>query len=144
MNTRIAFRLVVAVGVLGLAATAVAQETIHDYLSDTALRVQASDNPVQKRAILGQRLHAMERAIDVVTNAPLTSKRDEPSLARIQTALREKSDELAGTDGFERVPDDQLNAFSTYVVQDMEQADRTISISVVTLLLIVVIVLLVA
>jgi hypothetical protein len=143
MNTKIAVRLIVAIGALGLAGTAAAQQTIHDYLSDTALRVQATDNPVQKRAILDERLHAMDRAIDMVTDSPLTSTRDDLSLGRIKLALQEKTDELTGANGFERVPDDQLNAFSAYVVQDMEQADRTISISVVTLLLIIIIVLLI-
>ena len=45
--------------------------------------------------------------------------------------------------GFERVPDAQLDAFSAYIVQDMEQADQKVTISVVTLLLILIIVLLV-
>jgi hypothetical protein len=41
-----------------------------------------------------------------------------------------------------RVPDEQLNAFSDYVVQDMEQADQIITISLVTLLLIVILIVL--
>ena len=63
---------------------------------------------------------------------------------RVKATLLEKSEELAGTNGFDRVPDDQLNAFSTYIVQDMEQADKTISIGLVTLLLIIIIIILVA
>ena len=144
MNTRIALRLLIAIGTLSLAGAAFGQETVHDYFNGTALRVQATDNPVQKRAILGDDLEAMTKAIDVVAKAPMTSAPDHLSLARIRTTLQEKSDELAGRNGFDRVPDDQLNAFSSFVVQDMEQADHTITISAVTALLIVIIVLLVA
>ena len=47
-----------------------------------------------------------------------------------------------GSNGYERVSDAQLNAFSDYVVQNMEQADKTITISLVTALLIVIIIIL--
>jgi hypothetical protein len=43
-----------------------------------------------------------------------------------------------------RVSDGQLNNFSNYVVQDMEQADQVITISVVTLLLIIILIVLIA
>ncbi len=61
---------------------------------------------------------------------------------RFKAALQEKQDELAGSNGYVRVSDEQLNAFSDYVVQDMEQADQMITISVVTLLLIIILVVL--
>jgi hypothetical protein len=64
-------------------------------------------------------------------------------LDRVRAALQEKSDELAGANGFDRVPDNQLNAFATYIVQDMEQADKTISISLVAALLIIIIIILI-
>ena len=144
MNTRIASWLVVVAGTLGMAGAAQGQSTVHEYLNDAALRVQATHDPVQKREILDESLHAMDRALDAVIDAPFSSSQDDLSLAGIQATLQEKRDELAGTNGFDRVPDDQLNAFSMYVVQDMEQADRTVSVSVVTLLLILIIVLLVA
>ena len=76
----------------------------------------------------------------MVRSSPLVSKADRAGLDRLKAALQEKQDELAGTNGYARVADDQLNAFSDYVVQDMEQADRTITISVVTALLIVIII----
>jgi hypothetical protein len=48
-----------------------------------------------------------------------------------------------GSNGYDRVADAQLNAFSDYVVQDMEQAERQITISLVSALLIVIILILV-
>jgi hypothetical protein len=41
------------------------------------------------------------------------------------------------------VPDAQLNAFADYVVQDMEQARETVTISLVSLLLIILIAILI-
>ena len=73
----------------------------------------------------------------------LISKNDGVGLDRFRAALQEKQDELAGRNGYVRVPDEQLNAFSDYVVQDTEQADQVITISVVTLLLILLLVVLI-
>ena len=85
----------------------------------------------------------MTRAIDTVKGAPLATDQDRANLDRLQVTLQEKSDELVGANGFDRVPDDQLNAFSTYVVQDMEQADKTITVSLVVALLIIIIIILI-
>jgi hypothetical protein len=51
--------------------------------------------------------------------------------------------ELAGSSGYERVSDKDLNAFSDYVVQDMEQAAEMVTISLVALLLIIILVVLI-
>jgi hypothetical protein len=144
MLKRNVVRLIVLVGALSCSSAALAQDTVHDYFNKTALQVKATESPAAKREILSNDLSNMTKALDMVKSAPLTSKQDEVNLDRIKGMLQEKSDELAGTNGFERVSDDQLNAFSTYIVQDMEQADRTVSISLVTLLLIIIIVILVA
>jgi len=144
MFTRIALRMIVVIGALGYAGVAMGQDRVHTYFNDTALKVKATESPVVKREILSNNLSNMIQAIDTAKNAPLTSEQDETKLDRIQATLQEKSDELAGANGFDRVPDDQLNAFSTYIVQDMEQADRTVTISLVALLLIIIIVILIA
>ena len=143
MFTRIALRLIVMIGVLGCAGVAFGQDRVHNYLNDTALKVKATQDPVQKREILSRNLSEITSAIETVKGAPLTSEQDGISLDRVLVTLQEKSDELAGANGFDRVPDDQLNAFSTYIVQDMEQADQTITISLVAALLIVIIIILI-
>ncbi|RPH64465.1 MAG: hypothetical protein EHM89_01630 [Acidobacteria bacterium] len=142
MLTRITLRLIVMIGALGCAGVALGQDRVHEYFNDTALKVKATDSPVQKREILTKSLVDMTKALDTVKSAPLTSEQDDAKLDRIKATLQEKRDELAGTNGFDRVPDDQLNAFSTYIVQDMEQADKTITVSVVVVLLIIIIIIL--
>jgi uncharacterized membrane protein len=144
MLTRIALRLIVMIGVLACAGVALGQDRVHNYFNDTALKVKATESPVQKREILTKSLSDMTNMIVTVEKSSLTSEQDDINLDRVKATLQEKSEELAGTNGFDRVPDDQLNAFSTYIVQDMEQADKTITVSLVVVLLIVIIIILIA
>ena len=142
MFMRNAVRLIVVIATLGFANVAMGQDRVHKYFNDTALKVKATESPDRKREILSKSLGDMIHAVDTVKSAPLTSDQDHINLDHLKTTLQEKSDELAGVNGFDRVHDDQLNAFSTYVVQDMEQADKTITIGVVTALLIIIIIIL--
>ncbi len=86
----------------------------------------------------------MSAALDIVKSLPLVSNDDVEGINRLKATLQQKQDELAGNNGYARVPDNQLNAFSDYVVQDMEQADQVVTISLVTLLLIVILIVLIA
>lgn len=142
MLTRVALRLIIVLGALGFAGAAMGQDKVHNYFNDTALKVKATGSPAEKRKILSNNLSNMIKTLEIVKNAPMTSEQDDVNLDRLQATLQEKSDELAGVNGFDPVPDDQLNAFSTYIVQEMEQADHTVNISIVTLLLIIIIVIL--
>jgi len=117
---------------------------LQKYFSDAAVKVKATDNPTEKREILDQSFQNMSAALDMAQKSELISKNDGVGLDRFRAALQEKQDELAGRNGYTRVPDEQLNAFSDYVVQDTEQADQVITISVVTLLLILLLVVLIA
>ena len=84
----------------------------------------------------------MSEALDKVQSSFLVSKEDKDGIENLKVTLKENQDELAGINGYERVPDSQLNSFSNYVVQNMEQADSTITISVVALVLIILLVVL--
>jgi hypothetical protein len=137
------FKTIVMMFVLVQIANAGQKDDIQRYFNNTASRVKATDDAVQKRDILFNSLQSMSKALDQVENSGLISQEDRPGVNRFKAALQEKQDELMGSNGFERVPDAQLNVFSDFVVQDMEQADKTITISVVTALLIVIILLLI-
>ena len=143
MLTRTALRVIIMMCVLVYAGIAVGQDNIQKYFNDAACKVKATTDPSQKREILNEKFQNMSKALDMVRSSPLVSKTDHAGIDRCKAALQEKQDELAGTNGYARVSDDQLNAFSDYVVQDMEQADQTITIGVVTALLIVIIIILV-
>jgi len=144
MLKRTAVRVVITMCVLLYAGIAVGQDNVQKYFNDAASEVKATSDPAQKREILNDRFEAMSTALDKVRSSPLVSHADRAGIDRVKASLQEKQDELAGMNGYARVSDDQLNAFSEYVVQDMEQADRTITIGVVTALLIIIIIILIA
>lgn len=118
---------------LGFAA---GKEDLQKYFSDTASKVKATEAPAEKREILSNSLQAMSKTLDKVQSLPLISKQDRASIDHFQAALQEKQDELNGSNGFEPVSDTQLNAFSDYVVQDMEQASKTVTVTVLTAVLV--------
>jgi hypothetical protein len=116
---------------------------LQKYFSDVEAKVKATDNPSDKRRILNESFQAMSKALDLVQESPLVSNEDGVAIRRLRVTVQEQQDELAGRNGYVRVTDERLNAFSEYVVQDMEQADQFITISLVTLLLIILLVVLI-
>jgi hypothetical protein len=123
-------------------ANAGERENFQKYFNDTALKVKATTDPVQKRDILIKSLQVMSIALEKVDHSGLVSEDERAGFDRFKATLQDKLDELTGSNGFERVADAQLNAFSDYVVQDMEQAERQVTISLVSALLIVIILIL--
>jgi hypothetical protein len=143
MKARIAFGFIVMMFVLALPASAEGKDGLQKYFNDAATKVKATNDPSEKRAILNESFQTMAKALNMVQNSPLISKDDRVGLDRFKASLQEKQDELAGNNGYVRVSDRQLNAFSDYVVQDMEQADQTITISLITLILIIILIVLI-
>ena len=144
MSGRTAFRFMVIMFVMVYAGIALGQDGLQKYFNGAALKVKATADPAQKREILNNSFEKMSKALDKVQGSPLVSKDDRAGLELFKATLQEKQDELTGLNGYERVSDEQLNAFSDYVVQDMEQADRSITISLVAALLIIIIIILLA
>jgi hypothetical protein len=136
------FGALVMTCVLALPAHSGGKGQLQQYFSEAAAQVKATASPSEKRRILDESFRTMSKALDMVQGSPLMSTEDGVATRLVRERLREQQDELAGTNGYTRVKDAQLNAFSEYVVQDMEQADQVITISVVTLLLILIIVIL--
>lgn len=141
MKSKTVFGVLVMMLVLVQAGIAGGKDDIQKYFNDTACKVKATTDPAQKRVILDKSLQTMSKALDKVEGSGLISQEDRAGIRQFKTALQEKQDELAGQNGYERVADAQLNSFSDYVVQDMEQA-QTVTISLVAALLIVIILIL--
>ena len=143
MLARTVFGVIMMMFVLVQAGNAGGKDDIQKYFNDTAGKVKAADDPAQKREILNKSFKTMSKALDRVQSSPLISKDDQAGIGSLNATLQEKQDELAGLNGYERVSDEQLNAFSDYVVQDMEQAAQTVTISLVAALLIIIILILI-
>jgi hypothetical protein len=138
MRARIAVGTIAMVFVLALPTHAGDRGEFQKYFNNTAMKVKATENVSEKRMILTESFQTISTALSSVQTLPSISKDDRIGIDHIKATLQEKSDELAGRNGYMRVSDSQLNTFSDYVVQDMEQADQMISISVVSLLLILI------
>lgn len=142
MKAIIAFITVIVMFVLVVPINAGGKSELQKHFSDVANKVKATENAAEKRAILENSFRDMSEALNKVQGSFLVSKEDQAGLEGLKSIIKENQDELAGINGYERVPDSQLNNFSNYVVQNMEQADSTITISVVALVLIILLVVL--
>ncbi len=143
MKAQRAFGLIAMMFILVFSANAEGKDGLQKYFNDAATKVKAANTPSEKRAILNESFQTMSKALNMLQTSPLLSKDDRAGLDHFKAALQEKQDELSGTNGYVRVADGQLNDFSNYVVQDMEQADQVVTISVVTLLLIIILIVLI-
>lgn len=143
MATRYILGLMILSLALSVSGVAGGKEDLQKYFNETARKVKEAADPAQKREILSESFQTMTKALDAAESAPLLADGDRAGLGQYKAALQEKQDELAGRNGFDRVADGQLNAFSEYVVQDMEQADQNISISLVSALLILILLVLI-
>jgi hypothetical protein len=143
MKAIIAFVSVLIMFVLVIPINAGGKGELQKHFSDVANKVKATENATEKRAILENSFKDMSEALTKVQSSFLVSKEDQAGIESLKNILKENQNELAGINGYERVPDSQLNNFSNYVVQNMAQADQTITISLVAALLIIIILILV-
>lgn len=142
MKPIIACLSVLLMFVLVIPANAGGKGDLQKHFNNVANKVKATENAAEKRAILENSLKDLSEALNKVQVSFLVSKADKDGIENLRITLKENQDELAGINGYDRVPDAQLNNFSSYVVQNMEQADETITISVVALVLIILLVVL--
>lgn len=143
MKTQVAVGFIVMMFVLTLPAIAGGKGKIQNYFNDAVIKVKATENASEKREILNESFNSMFNAIEKAQTLGLISEADSKGIDMLKVSLQEKQSELAGKNGFERVTDGQLNSFANYVVQDMEQADEMITISLVAALLIVILLVLI-
>lgn len=144
--TRLLGFLALAVGVAATAGSAHADTTPHeqlkDHVRDIVQTAKAAPTATEKRAILDEKLRDMISALDRAEQMAARSSGDTEAIDALRTRLQEKIDELNGQNGYEAVPDAQLNNFADYVQQDVEQADRTLTIGLTTGLLILLVLIL--
>ena len=141
MKARTVIGVITMMMVMVLSANAGGKGEIQKYFSNVASKVKAADNATQKREILNESFQSMSKALDIVENSGLISQNDRVGINLFRTRLQDKQDELLGNNGYERVTDAQLNSFSNYVVQDMEQAEL-VSLALLVLIIVVIVLLL--
>lgn len=144
--TRLLTFLALAVGLVASASPAHADinphEQLKDHVREIVQTVKAAPTAEKKRAILDEKLRDMVSALDRAEQMTALSPSDADGVDALRTRLQEKIDELNGQNGYEAVPDGQLNNFADYVQQDFEQADRTLTIGLTSALLILLVLIL--
>jgi len=138
MKAQIAFVSIFMMFVLAIPVNADAKDELKQYFNSIASKVKATENADEKRKILNESFQSLSNALDKVLSSGLLSADDLVGIESFKATLQEKQNELEGSNGYERVPDTQLNAFADYVVQDMEQASALWTILVVVLIVLLV------
>jgi hypothetical protein len=115
---------------------------IKEYFNDMNQKVKAADNPAEKRDIMNSSFTKLTDAFTKLGSTYNLSVNDKTFLNSFKNRISEKYSELNGLNGYKKVSDHDLNKFADYVRQDMEIADKYVTISITTLLLIAIIVIL--
>jgi hypothetical protein len=119
-----------------------AHDKLKKHINEMVENVQKAETVVEKRAILNQSFDDLVTAFNRVRAMERVPQTDKDAIADFTDTILEKKNELNGTNGYDKVLDAQLDDFADYVQQDIEQADRAITISLTTALLIIIILLL--
>ena len=129
--------------IFALLGTASAQqnlsETFKKHFNETVQNVKASDNPDEQRDLLNTSFDKMLGAVDRIDESANLTEEEREQLVLFRDQIDEKKSELNGLDGFDEIQDDELIDFSDYSQQEIEQANRTLTISLTSALLIVLI-----
>ena len=120
------------------------QQTLKGYYSDMSSDVQKAETPAEKREIIASSLNKVKDVLNTAESMAAKTDADRNFINNYRNDIDEKLAELEGTDGYEKVSDANLNDFANYVQQDMEQADKYVTLSLTTILLIVIIIILLA
>lgn len=119
-----------------------AQEVIKKNINEMVTDVERTSNPIEKRKVLNNTFDKFINVIERVEKTELISEENKAVLTEYKTNFVDKKNELNGMNGFAKVPDNKLNNYANFVQQDLEQANRIVTISLTTVLLIVLILLL--
>ncbi len=117
-------------------------ETFKKHFNETVQQVHETEHADEKRMILNASFSKMVEAIEIIETRANLSDEERTRLSSFKNDLSEKQNELNGLDGFEQVEDADLDEFSNFSQDYLEQASRTITLSLTTALLIVIILLL--
>ena len=112
------------------------------HINKVVQKVEKAHDPSVKREVLNDSFDDLLNSFARVENVKTLSSADQTAMNKLKNNITQKRNELNGLNGYKRVQNNQLNNFANFVQQDLEQADRTITISLTVLLLIVIILIL--
>jgi hypothetical protein len=134
--------LIFAFQTTATAQTSNLSETFKQHFNETVQNVKAAESAIDKRELLNESFDSMLKAIDRIERTASLNDDEAEQLAHLKGDISDKQNVLNGLDGFDEIVDEDLDDFSDYAQQSMEQANRTVTISLTSALLIVLILLL--
>ncbi|MCC5942155.1 MAG: hypothetical protein JJU37_11500 [Balneolaceae bacterium] len=134
--------LLFAIQSVAIAQSTNITETFKKHFNETVQQVHQTDDADEKRMILNESFSKMIVAIDRIESMTDLTEDESAQLSSFRSDISEKQNELNGLDGFDEILDEDLDDFSNFSQDFMEQANRTITIGATTLLLIIIILLL--
>ncbi len=114
-----------------------------NHFHDTVELVHQTESPIAKRMLLNDSFSKMIKAIEKIESTASLTDDEVLQLASFKNGIIDRRDELNGSNGFDSIADEDLDEFSSFSQDFMEQADRTVTIGVTTILLILLILLLI-
>ena len=112
------------------------------YFNEAVARVEATDDPAEKRAILRESFDDLSDVLHKIEKLPSLSEKEAATLADLQKEIRQKQTRLSGEGRLAPVPDSNLDRFAQQAQQNFALADRQVTIGLTTLLLILIILIL--
>jgi hypothetical protein len=119
------------------------ENKLKEYINEISVMIKSTEDPAQKRDILNATLEKIIQSMDIAQGLASVSAEDRAALASLKQGFQDKYDELNGLQGFSRVADEDLNDFTDYVLQDLEQARSMLTMSVAAFIIILLLIILI-
>lgn len=143
LNIRIILTVILSFFLIQTSKADDLKKELQKYINEIITEVKEAETPDEKREILNDLFEDLQSSFSAAKNSPYVPEEDHKGIDILETKMRDRHNELNGLDGFEKVPDNKLNEFATFTLQDIEQADTIITISLTTLLLIIILAILI-
>ncbi|RPI72363.1 MAG: hypothetical protein EHM47_08435 [Ignavibacteriales bacterium] len=119
------------------------KKELQKYINEIITEVKEAENPEEKREMLNDLFEDLQSAFSIAKNSPYVPEEDHKGIDELQSKITDRYYELNGLNGFNKVQDYNLNQFASFTLQDIEQADTLLTISLTTLLLIIILAILI-
>jgi hypothetical protein len=116
---------------------------LQKYINEIVTEVKDAETPAEKREILNDLFNDLQRSFETAKESPFVPAEDHAGIEVLQNKITDRQNELNGVNGYEMVPDERLDSFASFTLQDIEQADSTVTIGIGTLIIIILLAILV-
>ena len=137
------FLFILAQPILAKDDSAQLENRLKEYINEISIMIKSTEDPAQKRDILDTTLKKIIQAMETAEGLTSLSAEDKAALATLKKNFQDKHDELNGLNGFDKVADEDLNDFTDYVLQDLEQARSMLTLSVAAFIIIILLIIII-